>query len=219
MIGAADPCCPECDGPVGERALYCMHCGADFGDEGSDAAGGDGVAPAVDASAASEATSGGDRRGGTDSAAADDGPGEHGDLLDRLFHPEGFLDDSLTVVLGVVVGLVCGVVALIVVGASAGGGPGLLAALVAWIGVTGWLVRQYSLFGAVRSGCYAVAVALLALPVVGLTDAAQGGTFGGRVLLFLAGEVVFGLLALPLVGIGYTAGRRRPDPDASGADG
>jgi hypothetical protein len=196
-----------------------MHCGADFGDEGAEAADADDVAPAADASAASAATSGGERHDGTDSAAADDGPGEHGDLLDRLFHPEGFLDDSLTVVLGVVVGLVCGVVALIVVGASAGGGPGLLAALVAWIGVTGWLARQYSLFGAIRGGCYALAVALLALPVVGLSDATQGGTFGGRVLLFLVGEVVLGLLALPLVGIGYVAGRRRPGPNASGADG
>lgn len=67
------------------------------------------------------------------------------------------------------------------------------------------------MFGAVRGGCYALAVALLALPLVALTDAARGGTLVGQILLFVVGELIFGLFALPLVGVGYAAGKRRPD--------
>lgn len=215
---SSGPYCPECGEPVGERALYCMHCGADFGDDGPRAAGDAERGSAVDSSAEPSTTPATSQRSGTDTATTGDAPGEHGDLLDRLFHPEGVLDDSLTVVLGIVVGLICGFVALIVVGATAGGAPGFLAALLAWVGVTGWLARQYSLFGAVRGGCYALAVALLALPIIALTDAAEGGTFGGQVILFLVSEVVIAVFALPLVGIGYVAGRRRPDPNARGTD-
>lgn len=147
-----------------------------------------------------------------DGTATGSGDGE--DWLDRYFGPDGLVDDSLTVVIGVVVGAVCGFVALVVVGIVGGGGVGLLAGLGAWVGVTAWVARQYSVFGAVRGGCYALAVALLALPLVALTDAARGGTLTGQILLFVVGEIIFGLFAFPLVGIGYAAGKRRPDRTA-----
>lgn len=177
-----DPRCPACGEPVGARATDCLHCGAEF----ETPAGREAADPRADS---------------TD----DEG------VLDRLLDPEGPLDDSLTVVVAVVVGLVCGFVALLVFGTVAGGAAGLLAAVVAFGGVTAWLGRQYSVFGAVSGGCYALAVALVALPVVVLTDAAEGGTFGGQVLLFVVGEVVLGVVAAALVGVGYAAGKRRPD--------
>lgn len=38
----ASPDCPECGEPIGARASYCMHCGAEFGDQGPDQGGEDG---------------------------------------------------------------------------------------------------------------------------------------------------------------------------------
>jgi hypothetical protein len=201
-----DPRCPACGEPVGVRATYCMHCDSQFdrpvdgdGSEPRRSGWGDGFGiPEVSDEGDDTGTDRGDPvatdPGGT---AAGSGGGE--DWLDRYFGPDGLIDDSLTVVIGVVVGVV------------GGGGVGLLAGLGAWVGVTAWLARQYSVFGAVRGGCYALAVALLALPLVALTDAARGGTLVGQILLFVVGELIFGLFALPLVGVGYAAGKRRPD--------
>jgi hypothetical protein len=210
------PYCPTCGEPVGERAVYCMHCGAEFGEDGIGARTDAGLADSYDAVGSADATT--DAQPDGDPAVSSGGEPGSGDLLDRLFHPDGLLDNSLTIVIGGVVGLCCGVVALFVFGAVGSGGVGLLAGLVAFVGVTGWLARQYSLFGAVRGGCYALAVALLALPLVALTDAAKGGTLGGQVILFLVAELVFGLIAAPVAGIGYVAGKRRPDAP-TGADG
>lgn len=223
-----DPRCPACSEPVGVRATYCMHCDSQFeqpvdgdGSEPRRSGQGDefGVPEESDGPADTARTDRNDPVatdvGGTATSAGD---GE--DWLDRYFGPDGLIDDSLTVVIGVVVGVVCGFVALVVFGVVVGGGIGLLAGLGAWVGVTAWVARQYSVFGAVRSGCYALAVALLALPVVALTDAAQGGTLSGQILLFIVAEVLFGLFALPLAGTGYAAGKRRPDQsaDATGSD-
>lgn len=204
----ADPRCPECDAAVGSQAQGCIHCGARF----DEPAAGSGTDWGADTKRTETSTDREPPAAGRDRA---------GDRLDRLLEPDpdGIVDNALTAVLGLVAGVCCGAAALLVFGTVGGGLAGVVAALAAFVGVTWWTARRASVFGAVRAACYALAVALVALPVVALTDAAKGGTLGGQVLLFLVGELVFGAVAAALAGIGYSVGRRRPDPgDGESAD-
>lgn len=49
---------------------------------------------------------------------------------------------------------------------------------------------------------------LVALPTVAFSESMTGGDFVGRVFLFVVGEVLFGLVALVLVAIGYVGGKK-----------
>lgn len=194
-----DPRCPECHGKVSATAAYCMHCGADF-ESPVDADSGDRLAGGV-ARERGEVDRG-------DAAAADD------DRDAGWLDPDGPLDNSLTVVVGIVVGLLVGLGSFVVLGSIRNDSVTGLLVLALWLGTTLSLARQRTLLGAVRLGCYAVAVVLVALPLVVFTGAAEGGNAAGALLLFVIAELVFGVVALVLVGVGYWAGGRRSKVDA-----
>lgn len=192
-LDPADPRCPDCDGPVGTTATYCMHCGAEFAEASADAATSEGVSDPVSDSVSDPAS---------DPVSDPVSEEESGRLLD----PDGLADDALTVVVGVVAGAVVGLLALILFGISTQSWWALVPTLLAWVGTSAYLVRRRTVGRAFRLGCFAVAVLLLALPVIAFSDAVQGGSFAGRIVLFIGAEVAFGVVALVVAAFGIALG-------------
>ncbi len=219
----ADPRCPECDGKVSSRAGYCMHCGAEFdepsvGDDGPAPGGEDGSLGArvsvPDVGASVEAAV----RGGADDSTStgpsgDSSPGDAGGAAASdapLLDPDGLADDALTLVAGVGFGLVVGAGGALLGLVLTRSAWSLLVALALWLGGTGYLITRRSVHETARLGCYAVAVLVLCVPTIVLTDAAKGGTFAGQVFLFVIAEVPFGAVAALIAGTGYWLGKRAP---------
>jgi len=193
----SNPTCPDCAEPVGTRASYCMHCGAEF-DEPADG-------PTATADAAT--TEPADQRPDGPSAPGASSESAGSARSGGLFRSDGRLDGALTVAVSVCAGLFVGVAAAFAFGSAlpiGGGGVGL----VALVGTTGYLLRSESVFGAVRLGAYAVAVALVVGPL-GIATGADGG-LAGVVVGYLLMALPLGVVALVLVAVGYLAGRARP---------
>lgn len=212
-----DPRCPECGGPVGSTSIYCMHCGAEFpegaavGDDGSGAWRPDDSADVSDADDVSW--------GGAAEATVERGS-ERG-LLARLLDPDGAVDDSLTVFVGAGVGVVAGVLVLFTVLFATSHEVSLLAGFAAWIGLTVYLSRQRSVFGALRLGCYVLAVVILLSPLSLLSPLLDttSGTYAERVAVVVVFEAVAVVPAGVLLVAGYLAGHARPAADADDAGG
>lgn len=200
-MSAADPRCPECGEPIGLTATYCMHCSADLAEER--------------AAADVDGDGGWDRTTGTGSPGGSSVPGERGE---PLLDPEGPVDDTLTVLVGIVGGLLVGVVGTLVLLVVTGSGWAIGLGVVAWLGSTAYLVRRRTAQGAVAKSGYALAVVLLSVPAIALSPvvdvdgglAARGGLF--VVLLFFA-VVPAGIAAV----VGWVASRFVPA--SPGADG
>lgn len=186
--GNADPRCPECDGPVSATAPYCLHCGADLGATSSD------PTPTTD-----RQQTAGNQAGTTSGSSA---------ASDRLLDPEGLLDDSLTLLVGLVGGTAVGLLMFLLFGIITQSGWSILAGGLAWLAGTGYLSTRHSIGETIRYGCYAVALLLVLFPFVSFAPATKGGNFAGRVLLFFAAELLFGVFAAGLAGVGYVAGKK-----------
>ncbi|MEF8887021.1 MAG: zinc ribbon domain-containing protein [Haloarculaceae archaeon] len=183
---ADDPRCPECGEPIGQTATYCMHCSADLTDE-REAADADGDEAWDAASAAPE------------ESRAPSATDESGQLLD----PDGLVDNTLTVLVGIGGGVVVGTVGTVVLLFATGSGWALLFGLAAWLGSTAYLVRRRTVQAAVSRTGYAIAVVLLLVPVVALSPAASiDGGLEGRGGLFF---VLFVFVLVP-AGIAATLG-------------
>jgi len=168
-----------------------MHCGVDFD---ADAPG----AATVDGRADSVRTAG--ERGGT----IEPGPSPNGDSGEHSPDP---LRRSLVVLIGILGGAVVGILTLLLFAMFAqDGGGGVVASGVVWIAGTGYIATRDSVREAFRDACYAVGVLLVLLPLVAFSSAAQGGNLAGRFVLFLSGELIFGLVALVVAGTGYAVG-------------
>jgi hypothetical protein len=191
VVDPSNPTCPDCAEPVGARAGYCMHCGATFDEPADGSVGTDGA----DATEPTESS----RHEAEASGASSQSEGP--------LRSDGRLDGGLTVAVSVAAGLLVGLVAAFAVGSAlpvGGSGAGLLA----WLGTTGYLLRSESVFGAIRLGAYALAVALVVGPL-GIATGADGG-LAGVVAGYLLMAVPLGVVALVLVAVGYLAGRARP---------
>jgi hypothetical protein len=196
-----DPSCPECGEPIGQTATYCMHCSADLTEEQA-AADADGD-EAWEQTETVPTDSGG--RAGTESDAG-------GDTGGQLLDPEGLVDDTLTVAVGIVGGVVVGVVGTVVLAALTGSAWTVLFGLVAWLGATASLVRRRTVQSAVARTGYAVAVVLLLVPVVAFSPImdVEGG-LGERGGLFVALLVFVAVPAGVAAAVGWVASRFVPD--------
>lgn len=193
-----DPRCPECGEPIGATATYCMHCSSDLTGRGAVDLTGRG---AVDAGISSTETGSGPTQSGTGGT----GGGTGGDMLD----PDGLLDDSLTVVVGIVGGFVIGVVvtfALLIITASAIG----LVGVVVWLGSTAYLVRRRTVQDAISRAAYGVTLALAVVPLIPFSPMVEADA-GGRVVLFVVLVFLVGIPAVILAGIGYAVSKYVPD--------
>lgn len=212
-----DPRCPECGEPIGVRATYCMHCSADLTAERAAAdADGDG---AWDRSTA-ETEDGPDAGGDYDvvdvtAASASTADERRTELLD----PDGVLDDTLTVLVGILGGVVVGVVGTLVLLIVTGSGWALGFGLAAWLIATAYLVRRRTVQGALAKSGYAVALVLLAVPLVALSPVVDvDGGPGERAGLFLTLVLFVALPAGVAAGVGWLASRYVPG-DAGGSEG
>ena len=231
----ADPRCPECGGPLGETATYCMHCSADLTYERSAAdADGDGAwedwgtnegAPSGDADASwgsddeqpdPDAMWGPDQGTASGSGGDPDGPigvpatGE--DEGEPFFAPDGLVDDTLTVVVGIGGGLVVGFIGTVALAVTTESGWGVLVGVAAWLGSTAYLVRQRTVQGAVEKSGYAVAAVLLLLPLVAFSPAMEvDGGLRGRVTFFVVAFIGVLFPAGLAAGLGYVAGQFVPE--------
>jgi len=133
--------------------------------------------------------------------------------LDAWLAPDGWLDNSLTIVIAIVAGLFVGPLALFVVGALTESIWALPVGLVAWIGSTVYFARQRTVYGAVRGGCYTVAGLFVVLPPA-VAIAGSGG-LAGRVGAFIAFEIFALFFAVPLFAVGKVASHLREKKVAS----
>jgi hypothetical protein len=199
----SDPRCPECGGKIGATATYCMHCSADLTDERRAAdADADGVWDGAEL----------DPPQSTD-APTDGDAGATGGLLD----PEGLVDDSLTVVVGILGGIVVGVVGTVVLGIVTGSAAGVGFGVVAWLVTTAYLVRQRTVQGAVSKSGYSVAVVLLLVPLVAVSPVVDvEGGLSGRSGLFVVLLLFVVVPAAIAAGIGWLASRYVPTDPGDG---
>lgn len=193
-----DPRCPECGGPIGVTATYCMHCSTDLTGERE--------AADADADGAWDAAVTGGGSDGTGTTVPEDaGSGE-------VLADDGLVDDTLTVLVGLAGGLVVGVVGTVVLLAMTGSGLAAVFGLVVWIGSTAYLVRRRTVQEAVSKGAYAVAVVLLSVPLVAVSpfvgvEGGAEGRVGGFLALLVLAAVPAGVAAV----VGAVASRFVPD--------
>lgn len=191
-----DPRCPECGGPVAMTATYCIHCSTDFSETGP--------VPGHETAAGGGPTHGASGTVGTVLTAS-------GTPVEHPLDPDGIMDNTLTVIVGLLGGLIVGVVGTIVLLFLTENLWGVGFGLVVWLGATAYLVRRRYLLDAVAKTAYSIAIVLLFVPLLALVlDGgllARGGIF---VLLLLIVGIPAGIAA----GIGWFASRYVPD-DAS----
>lgn len=224
MTGTADPRCPECGGAIGATATYCMHCSADLTDtrEAADADG-DETWDSIDGEGADAATATASESAATATAAESNATPETATetaASDQLLDPDGLVDNTLTVIVGIVGGTIAGLVGTVVLGLVTTSGYGVLFGVVVWLVVTAYLVRQRTVQGAVSRSGYAIALVLLVAPLLSFSPAIEpeGGSRGGLFVVLL----VFSIIPAGLAGaVGWVASQFVPeDPsDGSGGDG
>jgi len=200
-----DPRCPECGEPIGTTATYCMHCSADLTDEQAAA-----DSDSDEAWDSTESSAGTSVEDASRSVRTDDGG-------DPALDPDGIVDNTLTVVVGIAGGLFIGIVATLIL-TFLGGGPAAGLGLVAWLGSTAYLVRRRTVQGAISKSAYGVALVLLSMPLIMLSpliDQSASDRAAGFVVMVIA----MGIPAAFSAGIGYVAGKYVPDedPPAGGA--
>lgn len=185
-----DPRCPECGGPIGPTATTCLHCSADL-------VGKDPIAP--------EEIPSGEAGEGSEFmnvSTASSTPVEH--PLD----PDGAVDNTLTIIVGILGGLVIGVIGSFVLLFLVESVWAIPFGLAAWLGSTAYLVRRRFLLDAVSKGAYGVALVLLLVPILAVTlDGGimeRGGIF---VVLLIVAVLPAGVAA----GIGWFASRYVPE--------
>jgi len=225
----ADPHCPECGEPIGQTATYCMHCSADLTAEQDAAdADDDGAWDGAESSGGTDAgsvgetktwgtsseESGGERTAGStdDESGGSVTGGSASSADEQLLDPDGLVDNTLTVVVGIVGGIVVGIIGLIVTPIVTGSGWGILVGIVAWLGSTAYLVRQRTVQGAVAKSGYAVAVVLLLIPLIALSPLmdVEGG-LAERGKFFVTSLIVVAFPAGFAAIVGYVASRFVPE--------
>ncbi|WP_276257751.1 zinc ribbon domain-containing protein [Haloglomus litoreum] len=202
-----DPRCPECGGPIGATATYCMHCSADLTEELAAAdIDGDGAWDQFP----DDATGPEGAAGWGDGTSAGAGGESGGQLLD----PDGLADNALTILVGIVGGAIAGLVGTVVLGVVTSSGYGVLFGIVAWLVTTAYLVRQRTVQGAVSKSGYAIALVLLLVPLVAFSPGATvDGSRGGLAAVLLAVVLVPATIAAV---VGWVAGKFVPDEPSEG---
>lgn len=205
-----DPRCPECGGPIGQTATYCMHCSADLtGKREAADLDGDGAWDER------RATDPDPRRGAAGPRGGTPADGHSDQVLD----PDGLVDNTLTSVVGIAGGLVVGFVGTVVLLVLTESAWAVVFGLVAWLGATAYLVRRRTVQAAVAKSGYAVALVLLLVPVVAVSPfvTVEGG-LGGRGSLFVVLLLVVAVPAGIAAAVGWVASQFVPE-DAGVRDG
>ena len=125
-------------------------------------------------------------------------PDTDGYLLD----PDGFLDNTLTLAVGLVAGVFAGVIMMFGLFFALHSAWGILLGIVGGFAVAGQTARQSSVSDGVLWGTILVACSLFVFPFIAFSPGMTGGSLGGRIILFMMiGAVVF-LIAMPITLVG-----------------
>lgn len=207
-INQDDPHCPECGEPIGQTATYCMHCSADLTEEREQAdADDDGVWDGAESGSAATTPSPEEATASTASATSSTTGGS-----DQLLDPDGLVDNTLTVIVGIGGGIVVGLVGTIVLGAVTGSAISLLFGLFVWLGSTAYLVRRRTVQGAVAKSGYAVALVLLLVPVISVSPFVNvDGGLEERASLFFVLLLSVAIPAGIAAAVGWVASRFVPE--------
>lgn len=196
-----DPRCPECGGPTGADATYCIHCSAEFD-----------PSEIVDASEQpldDTSTTAGRHNpvSNVQTASGSSGTAEH--PLD----PEGAVDNTLTVIVGIVGGIVIGLLGLLVLLGTTGSGWSIPIGFIGWLLVTAYLVRRRYVMDAVAKSGYGIALTLLLLPLIMVSPATSAGLgLTDRAVSFVAVLLIVAIPAGVLAAISWFASRYVPTP-------
>lgn len=196
-------------------AAYCMHCSADLTEE-RERVDVDNDEDRNDTSSPSPTSRASDP---TKDTAASDGP-----LLD----PDGLLDNSLTVVVGIIGGFIIGFIGWfaatsifsiiieilstnlellrLVVSVVLGLGSGI----VVWLGATIYLVRLRTVQETISKAAYGIAIAIMSGPLIVFTPMYETTTV---LFDFIEMGVSCGIVAAIIAGIGFFAGQSVPESD------
>jgi hypothetical protein len=200
-VKANDPRCPECGGPIGMTASYCMHCSTDLTEERE--------REQVDADADGE-WNGTNSPSSTPQASV---PTEDTTGSESLLDPDGLLDNSLTVVVGIIGGLVIGLIELLVVTGVLSVGWGFAVGILAWLGATAYLVQRRTVQEAISKAAYGIAIAIMSFPLIVFSSTWDTNTQG---LDFVILAVICAFPAAIVAVVGFVAGRFIPDSSPGG---
>jgi len=142
---------------------------------------------------------GGSSVGDVASVGGADATGEETSLM----HPDGTLDNSLTVVVGIAAGVAVGFLSLVVFVPTLGLWGGLVG-LAVWAVGTAYLSRRRTVFDAVEQGAYGLALLVLSLSVVFALE--DGGGFAARLETFVTALLPLALFAAVVAAVGYAFG-------------
>lgn len=215
------PFCPECAEPVSAGTEYCMHCYQNFDGDVSPVDTPPAGASTTDAPDSGEGYGewdGADQQAGADTSGQADSPvpdasegydqwdtGGRGEVLD----PEGIVDNTLTVIVGIVAGLVIGMISMIMLGVATDSGWGVLLGFVAWLGSTAHLVRRYTVQGAISHAGYALAIVLALIPFIAAL--AGGPGIEDRLSNLFAALMFVSIPAVISAVVGLIAGKIAPE--------
>lgn len=189
-----DPRCPECGGPIAAKATECLHCGAALSTSDP--------VPGTEPSDHSKNAQSRGKEASKKVSTASGTPAEH--PLD----PEGVMDDTLTVIVGILGGLIIGVVGTIVLIFLTESAWGAAFGFAVWLGATAYLVRRRYLMDAVSKTAYGIAVVLLAVPAIAVVfEGDLAARAGGFFVLLVLVAIPAGISAA----IGWFASRYVPD--------
>lgn len=155
--------------------------------------------------------------GGTTSPGGTPGAGtaREEDTSGGVLDPDGIVDNTLTVIVGIAGGIVIGLVGTFTLFAMTGSGYSILLGFLVWVASTAHLVRRRTVQGAVSRSAYGVAIVLLLIPLVFLSPliSVDGGIddrIGGFVAALIGVAIPAGFAAV----VGWIAGRFVPEQTA-----
>jgi len=152
-----------------------------------------------------------DSTGRTDTTTANRTPPESGGD-DQVLDPDGLVDNTLTMLVGIGGGIVVGLVGTFVLLLGTQSVWTLLFGLAGWLGSTVYIARQRTVQGAVAKTGFAIAVVLLLSPLAALSPlvSVEGG-LDGRLLAFVVWLFVAAIPAGIAAVVGVIAARFVPD--------
>lgn len=179
-------------------ATYCMHCDAEF------------AAPVgAEESADSPSHTDTEDVSGTDSLTVSGAvsPDLNGweQRVATWVGPDGWIDDSLTIVIGTAAGVGIGLSTAILVAMLTGSLWALAIGALTWAGGTAYIANNRTVYGALRGACYILAPLLLSIPIGFIVWIAENPL--SQLGTLLAFELVVSIVAVPLLGIGRIAER------------
>lgn len=175
-------------------AAYCMHCSADL----------------TEGRKQSDTDDDGDWGGTSRSSSTPQAPTPTEDTATgggSLLDPDGLLDNSLTVAVGIGGGILIGLIGLLVVTSVLSVGWGFVTGILTFLGATAYLVKHRTVQETVSKAAYGIAIAIMFISLIVFSPGWETTTHA-RDFVLLA--VLCAIPAAIVGGVGFIAARFVP---------